>query len=432
MRAGSHTRRFVQDKSVSLFSKYLENVIIADENMYESESKAVCPYVFKNAFLDSIEVAYQVDSFLYASLFRFQEINHTITFSINSSVQEFVVGYGYNFKFDTGLFQPLVFKNVTTLRLFGAIKSIQTDLFKNFRLLTYFGFYLNNYGNFFHQIGIEWMNFLNNNSAISFSSDEKCGLDYTYPNSDFCIFAQFPFNRIIYLFLEDSQSNNHPKSFTYTWLCMYGQIASNSCLLTNVNWTVLNEMVKLCRLEKNETNRAEGLNSYALCADCFHTLLLEMLFFELVPFVFIPCACIIGLFLNWKIFQTINQNIKKELKEDFYKYMSANAKFNCIYCIIFVFYPMTSCELRLSTNFCSSVFTNLFVQYFKIIVMTYFGEVIQMCANISYIMMTLNRYLLVGKDHPPWLVSIAKLEFKWVIRGSFLFSALLNIGHGWE
>jgi hypothetical protein len=62
----------------------------------------------------------------------------------------------------------------------------------------------------------------------------------------------------------------------------------------------------------------------------------------------------------------------------------------------------------------------------------YFGEVVKMCANISYIMMTLNRYMLVGKDHSPWLVSVAKLKFKLVIFGSFLFSALFNIAHGWE
>jgi hypothetical protein len=64
--------------------------------------------------------------------------------------------------------------------------------------------------------------------------------------------------------------------------------------------------------------------------------------------------------------------------------------------------------------------------------MAYFGEVLKMCANVAYLMMTLNRYLLVGKDHAAWLVSIAKLEFKWVIRGSFLFSVLINIGHGWQ
>jgi hypothetical protein len=46
--------------------------------------------------------------------------------------------------------------------------------------------------------------------------------------------------------------------------------------------------------------------------------------------------------------------------------------------------------------------------------------------------MTLNRYLLVGKVHHEWLVTVAKLDFKWVIRGSILASALINIGHGWQ
>jgi hypothetical protein len=62
----------------------------------------------------------------------------------------------------------------------------------------------------------------------------------------------------------------------------------------------------------------------------------------------------------------------------------------------------------------------------------YLGEVVKICANISYLMMTLNRYVLVGKDHAPWLITLAKLEFKWVIRGSILFSALINIGHGYQ
>jgi hypothetical protein len=47
-------------------------------------------------------------------------------------------------------------------------------------------------------------------------------------------------------------------------------------------------------------------------------------------------------------------------------------------------------------------------------------------------MMTLNRYLLIGQDHAAWLVLFAKMDFKWVIRGSFLISVLLTIGHGWE
>jgi hypothetical protein len=79
------------------------------------------------------------------------------------------------------------------------------------------------------------------------------------------------------------------------------------------------------------------------------------------------------------------------LKEDFYKYMDANAKFNCFYCMILLFYPMTSCTWRLSSSFCSKIFTTQFVQYYKIVIIGYLGEVFKMCANISYLMMTLNR-----------------------------------------
>jgi hypothetical protein len=112
--------------------------------------------------------------------------------------------------------------------------------------------------------------------------------------------------------------------------------------------------------------------------------------------------------------------------------MSANAKFNCLYCLIFVFYPINSCLNTQSTYLCSSIYNKKLAQYFKVVMIAYFGETFKMCANISYIMMTLNRYLLVGKDHAEWLFTAAKLEFKTVIRGSFLFSALINIGHGFE
>jgi hypothetical protein len=40
--------------------------------------------------------------------------------------------------------------------------------------------------------------------------------------------------------------------------------------------------------------------------------------------------------------------------------------------------------------------------------------------------------MLVGKDHAHWLVAIAKLDYKLVIRGSFISSVLINIGHGWQ
>jgi hypothetical protein len=47
-------------------------------------------------------------------------------------------------------------------------------------------------------------------------------------------------------------------------------------------------------------------------------------------------------------------------------------------------------------------------------------------------MMTLNRYLLIGRDHSSWLTKIGKLDFKRLMKISLIISAVLNIGHMWE
>jgi hypothetical protein len=411
-------------KSVSFFSKYLEQIYFNYGNTYGTQ--AVCPFVFKNAQLDEFILRYQVDSFLFVSLFRFQEVNLTTTLSINSAIANFYLLNGYNFKLDKGLLHSLVFENVASVFISGMIRSIQTDLFKHFELLNDIEMDINNLGFFYHKTGIEWMNYLNINSTVSLYNVQFV---YSYPDRDFCIFSQFPVNRSITLNLE----KNLVSTFTNAWLCKAGNMNMGSfpCNQT-INWTIINGMLNLCKIKRNETDQKSSEKNNPSYTDFYQIRLIGILFVEIIPFILIPCVCFIGLFFNWKIIQTINKHKKKDLKEDFYKYMSANAKFNCLYCLIFVFYPMTSCIWRLDTTFCSSVFTYLFVQYYKIVVMAFFGEVAKMCANISYIMMTLNRYLLVGKDHAHWLVTLAKLEFKWVIRVSILFSVLINIGHGWQ
>jgi hypothetical protein len=414
---------------VSFLSKYTYRLYMYFGNTFGSSSRVVCPYVFKNAQLPlGITLFDQVDSFLFVSLFRFQTddwlLNETQIISINSNVAMLHIFHVFNLKLDTGLFHPIVFEKLTYLQCQGTIKSIQTGLFKHLQQPLGIDFFLTSLGNFYHQIGIEWMMSLSNNSTLVLRSVLK----YDYPDRDFCIFSHIPQNKDLSITFDPVNGNT---SLTYSWLTQnWGGVTSNVSIDTNK----IKEMLKICDEKRNDTDNKndQKLNSYPSYYDFYQARLAGMLFFELVPFVLIPCACFIGFFLNWKIIQTLATNKKKKLKEDFYKYMSVNAKLNCIFCLIFVFYPMTSCNWRLSTTFCSTIFTSQFVQYFKIVIMAYFGEVVKMCANITYIMMTLNRYLLVGQDHPPWLLTIAKFEFKWVIRGSFLLSAIINIGHGWQ
>jgi hypothetical protein len=361
------------------------------------------------------------------NLLQFYQSDVVFT-SIDSQIRKLYIQHGYNYRVDERLVHPIVFERLTELNIKNTIASIQTDLFMHLQNLSIIDLTLDRMGTFFHQVGIGWMANVGLQSSVTvtiMTIYQDSPIYYEFPDHDFCIFAP------LLNYTQQNQVTFYDPvpscTLTFTWLQSLNWFTAHPCDFSNINGTRIEMMLKQCELTGNTTTVANQIYW-----DYYQTRILNMLFIELVPFVFIPCACLIGLFFNWKIIQTLKNNEKKELKEDFYKYMSANAKFNCLYCLIFVFYPITSCNWNASYYFCSEIYTYKFVQYFKIVMMAYFGEVVKMCANIAYLMMSLNRYLLVGKKHYEWLVKIAKLEFKWVIRGSLVFSALINIGHGWQ
>ncbi len=71
----------------------------------------------------------------------------------------------------------------------------------------------------------------------------------------------------------------------------------------------------------------------------------------------------------------------------------------------------------------------MFAQYYKVICVAYLGETVKMCLNFFYILISINRYMLIGREHEPFLEKISKLDFKRTIFYTMTFSLLLNIGH---
>jgi hypothetical protein len=140
-----------------------------------------------------------------------------------------------------------------------------------------------------------------------------------------------------------------------------------------------------------------------------------------------PLACLVGFLLNLRIVRTIHRNRGKELKDDLYAYMSLNAKCNCAYSLIFVFGLMSECILPGSDLLCSSVRTSLFVQYFKIVVVEYVGGVLKVCANFSYVLMTLNRHMLIGKERFWLFEKLAGLKMKSLCLSVLLFGSVLGL-----
>lgn len=54
------------------------------------------------------------------------------------------------------------------------------------------------------------------------------------------------------------------------------------------------------------------------------------------------------------------------------------------------------------------------------------GSVLKLMSNFSYLQISVNRFLLVGKEHPEWLIKSSKIKIKTFFLLSFLFSCLLS------
>jgi hypothetical protein len=248
---------------------------------------SVCPYLFKNAQLVFIVIMEQVNSYLYVNMLRFAQNSSSVddskSKSINSVVSKLNIN-GYNFKLDTGLLHPLVFESLANLSLYYTLDSIQLDLFKYFKKLTAINLFLDSVGNFFHRVGVQWMQWLPLNSFIYIKQFDSSNL-YTYPNSDFCLF-DILYNTSVIIEIGDPVQEC---TATNMLLCSMANKLNNTCDCI-INQTEIGEKLKLCVLNSSKQS------DFSTYPDFYQTRILDMLLMDLIPFVLIPCGCILGMF----------------------------------------------------------------------------------------------------------------------------------------
>jgi hypothetical protein len=433
----------------SMFFSYFTQVIFIDSVVYDP-NVALCPYMFSNTNLSFLQIGALVDSFVVKNLLKFQTELQNAPTSINSAIISLVVD-GYHFNLDKKLMHPLVFEQVIEMESYSSFGSIQTDIFKSFKKLTSIVITEFSLKNFFHRIGIEWTSYLNQYTLVTFTDFESRNYMipswlshsvYTYPNSDMCIFASFPLQKPVFPILD---TNLTVCTDTIAWLTKTYPLCKQACSSqlpqqiysicwenkTGPNATLNNAKINECLLleRSNSSNRSKQLEQYANDGDYYQVQYLFEFIVNLLAFVFIPFACIFGLVLNLRVIWAIHKNSSVELKDDFYKYMSLNSKFNCLFCLIYVLYPINYCQKYETGYFCSTIYTSIFAQVYKIVFMTYLGESIKMCSNIFYVLISINRYMLLGKEHSYLLKNISKWEMKRVVLLTVLISLLMNIGH---
>ncbi len=441
-------------QNASIF-QIIDNLVLEGDVRFNQK---ICLFIFKNSLIYFWHIEDLIDSFVKRNILEFEQKDYND--ELNSTVYQ-VEFEGYNYKIDNSLLERQVFRKLEILSFYGQTGKIQEDLFKSFNFIKSLKLHLDNFSYFVHYVGFEWTAFLNYhlNEIDNFNSisdqvlrnkhisiyvildediqDVTSDNPYTFPDHDLCLFKNFPHQKLVYPVFWFLSMTNVRCSCTIYWLLQHTPIYKNvSFLELTVLPITSKEIYSEC--QKNRTFIEYCINMTSDLEKKCHikqtssydkttTSALYDLYTSkyLVSIISTPAACVLGFLLNYLIIRTIRRN-KNDLKEGLFIFMSMNAYFNCAYCLIYLCNLMSECII-VDSVYCSSVRANIYVQYIKIVLINFIGNAIKICSNVTYLLITINRYMLVGKNPIILLQSIAELSLRKIKFALLIFCIVLSL-----
>ena len=129
--------------------------------------------------------------------------------------------------------------------------------------------------------------------------------------------------------------------------------------------------------------------------------------------ILLPILCALGIINNLMNLIVIgNKAKKKEFNEAMYRFIEINSIFNIVYCCIMSLKLINTCVFDEVDVFCSNVYKDESSQYFKIILIFFLGNSFKLSSNVSYLLFSLSRLILitVEKKKPTTTASFKKLK----------------------
>ena len=445
--------------------------------LYVKYPEYLCPLIFSNSVINYINFDDISNSFLNKNRLRFTEIN-------NHSGDVLIRSATLNIKYDsltTKILNKYVFKYIYDLEINGYLNDIQTDLFSHFNIKIV-DILIDNYRDFFSK-GNKWMKYLNNKVRVNLSDanevNEKINEQYSkirlqykkkysiineiyeYPDEDFCLFQHFPHDHLVFPMIIPGKKIKC--SCTVLWLVQYysyyininysPEYQDNYQSIENVYFPYLNKTIIYCHDEYfnesikkcNFTNRlllckAQSINKTNEKEDFYDNSVkfklnnnLDLLFLiKWLQFVLNiicqPFLATLGIINNILTIATlVHKNNKKLFKDKMYTHILINSVFNILFCLICLFKLVNECLFYNSNIFCSGLYLTKSAQYFKIVIINYFGTIINFCKNLTFISFTLSRYILVLNKSNKFFTSFRNMNFKLYIIVILLIGFLLNL-----
>ena len=410
-----HLNTYIQSKF--FFQPF--NSLLFDKVAYPS---SLCPLIFLRSRANFISFGDITNSFMLKNPLYFTQIETFLPetqFYLNDLNTLKLDIYYENLSRAT--LDPHIFGHAKHIWLNGVLNGIESDAFKGFNRLECLELQLDNLKEFFHRFNIRWMDNLNRADEVTFSmrrivllklfakfSSVRLNQVYTYPNEDICLFKDFPHSRLVYPIILPGKKlkctctlkwlqrfSTHLADYEYEYLTSdlkYAMFKANLNFCNNSQITCdFPHIFSNCKnASLSPTNGLTFTNEVDI------SFLIKWFQFILL-IVLQPMFAFMGLLNNLFVFILVtNKKHTKLFVDPMYSHIKINAIFNMLYCAIMSFSLINMCLFFNSQIFCSSLSQTHSAQYFKIVGIHFFGNIFKTCSNVSYLMFTLSRFILVG------------------------------------
>ena len=435
----------------SIFQQIYEGNTVTNLDLINVEYKQkTCPLVFKNSRMNYMSIIELVDTFYKKSILSF---SNEIDTKLNSKITRLKLFNVVNINLDLNLIHPSVFKytNKITIDKYS-LNTISGDIFEQLRNLSFLEISDVIFMKIIHKQGIKWIQQWNRDVNVnlsnipenccshrelktSVSTFNKLKMSEVFPEEDFCIYVDFPFNQMIILYRE-ILSNNEEFTCTYFWLVQYYKnyinIYKDKISLTLDNFeNIVNssgfksiskcnftERINNCNKSYFQTTKdiwdeGDYLILYIKLQTAFKSQLYPTAFLGLVTNIIVVIV----------ILKKDNADLFKGIKQ--YSYLWLNSIFCIMILLIELLSWMNECFYPYQV-FCPETRKLVAIQLLKIILKECLVTVFRFMCNFTYIAFALNRISLIGKDHGKIVSFFSKVGIKKYILITFLISSSLS------
>ena len=413
----------------------------------------ICPLVFMNTRIEIFTIIELVDTFYKRNVLLFSA-NKTIISRLNSQIRILELINAINTYLDLNIIHPAVFNYTEEIRIRSSILNrIDGDIFENLKNLITLEIDEISFRRINHKQGIKWIRQWNHDVNVNFSSiKENCSshkeiiitattLSRIFPEEDFCIYVDFPFNQLViaFVYFKDYLNEYNENTCTYLWLVQYYGYYLNTCKKSKTYFSYFNSIIleitfnstayksiSKCKFEQKISYCNKSNYKIKEIWDTTDFLILNKKLRIAFKILIYPTA-FLGIITNVIIVAVIqlkeNSDLFKEFKH--FSYLCLNSVFCIMILVIEILSWMNECFYPYEV-FCPEIRKLVAIQFFKIIFKECLVTVFKFMCNFTYVAFALNRISLIGKDHGKIVTFFSELGIKKYIGLSLLISTSLS------